>query len=88
VPGIPSDAKYQVTIQWTESGAAQMYYTLTPPSANPGTSVPTWLWSKADQPGRQYNWSVRVVRAATDGKGGELLIALSPQSTARVFYWH
>ena len=50
--------------------------------------VPTWLWGKARQPERQYQWSVRAAHLSTDGQGGELIIPLSPDSEIRTFYWN
>jgi hypothetical protein len=50
--------------------------------------MPLWLYGKADQPARQYTWSVRVVQAVTDGQGGQKDILLSPSSSARVLYWN
>ena len=56
----------------------------------PATSIqmPTWLWGRADQPERRYQWFVRVIRSTTDGRGGELFIPLSPDSEIRTFYWY
>jgi LysM repeat protein len=85
VPGLPPDAQYQITIRWAENGIPQEYYWFTTALS---TRVPTWLWLKADQPSRRYTWFVTAVQLATDGKGGERVIPLSPPSPTRTFYWN
>jgi hypothetical protein len=81
---LPAGAVYRVTILWTEKGT---------PMSNPqdttatSSRAPLWLWGKADQPSRQYTWSVQIVQLATDGKGGERVIEINPPTEKRVFYW-
>jgi len=88
IQGMPTGADfgYQVVIRWTEQGVPQEY---SPPST-PLTAMPFpgWLWGRADQPLRRYEWFVRVVRLTTDGQGGEIFIPLSPASETRSFYWN
>ncbi len=83
--GLPRGAVYRLTISWVEKG--------TPISWSWDTTttslyVARWLWQRADQPARQYTWSVQIVQLATDGKGGERVIPLSPPSEKRTFYWN
>jgi LysM repeat protein len=86
VPGMSADDKYQVLISWyDEFGERREYYWFTPSIEQ---RVPTWLWGKARQPERQYQWSVRAAQLSTDGQGGELIIPLSPDSEIRTFYWN
>jgi LysM repeat protein len=82
---LPLGTVYRVTIMDTEQGVP-----VTHPFDWKTTSfpVPGWLWGKADQPAREYRWSVQVVQLATDGKGGERVIELSPPSETRTFYWN
>jgi LysM repeat protein len=84
VSGIPAAAQYQVTIEWNEGGQKQSYVWYTTSVAQ---RLPTWLWGRADQPGRSYDWFVTVVQLGTDGKGGERVLALSPPSSTRAFEW-
>jgi hypothetical protein len=82
---LPLGTVYRVTITNSEQGV---------PVAHPfdwkttSFPVPGWLWGKADQPARQYQWFVQVVQLTTDGKGGERVIELSPPSEIRTFYWN
>jgi hypothetical protein len=87
VPGLPSDAQYQVEFRWTSGGAAASAYVRVPASST-GTAVPGWIYLQADQPARKYTWWVQAVRVTTDGKGGEKVTALSPPSEIRTFYWN
>jgi hypothetical protein len=82
--GLPLGAVYRVTITATEQGVL-----VTHPFDWKTTSfpVPSWLWGKADQPARQYQWFVQVIQLVTDGKGGERVIELSPPSEIRTFHW-
>ena len=81
-----ADDKYQVVISWyDEFGERREYFWFTPSIEQ---RVPTWLWGKARQPERQYQWSVRAAHLSTDGQGGELIIPLSPDSEIRTFYWN
>jgi LysM repeat protein len=82
---LPLGTVYRVTISDTEQGAP---VTRTFDWKATSFPVPPWLWGKADQPARQYNWSVQVVQLATDGKGGERVIELSPPSETRTFFWN
>ncbi len=86
VEGIPFGAQYQVTIRWVEQGApveySELYTTAT------SIRMPGWLFGRADQPARQYSWSVRVVQTTTDGQGGQKVILLSPSSATHVLYWN
>ena len=86
VEGMPFGAQYQVTIRWVEQGApveySELYTTAT------SIRMPGWLFARADQPARQYSWSVRVVQTTTDGQGGQKVILLSPSSTTNVLYWN
>jgi LysM repeat protein len=84
VPNVPSDAQYQVTVEWIEGGQKNNYVWYTTSTAQ---RLPTWLWGRADQPTRRYNWFVTVVQVGTDGKGGERVLELSPSSAARWFEW-
>jgi hypothetical protein len=72
-------------MRWVAQGVPQEYYWFTTVT---GTSVPTWLWGKADQPDRKYTWFVRAVQVTTDGQGGERIIPLSPASSTRALYWN
>ena len=85
VPGMSADDRYQVIIRWIEQGAPQEWSHLLT-----GTEIqaPPWLWGRADQPERRYQWFIRAVRSTTDGQGGELVIPLSPASEIRTFYWN
>lgn len=85
VPGMPEGALYQVTVQYMEGGQKRSD-SLTP-TASTGQRFPPWLFGRADPPGRRFSWSVSVVQMATDGKGGELAIPLSPPSAPRSFEW-
>lgn len=84
VSGMGPADQYQIVVTWVEQGAPMEHRWFTTAT---GTRVPPWLWGKADQPARKYTWTVQVVRVTTDGKGGELVIPLSPPSPPRVFYW-
>lgn len=84
VPGMDATAQYQIIMRWVEQGAPQEHHWVTTATS---TRVPLWLWSKADQPARQYTWFVRVVTVTTDGQGGERIIPLSLPSATRVIYW-
>jgi LysM repeat protein len=86
VPGMAADDRYQVIIRWKEQGARQE----TPDLFTTALSiqVPPWLWGRADQPEREYQWFIRAVRRTTDGQGGERVIPLSPDSEIRTFYWN
>ncbi len=84
--GIPPGAGYRVSIRWTEQGAPMEY--LVPITTATSIRMPAWLFGKADQPARQYFWSVRVVRPGTDGQGNEKDVLLSPSSPTRVLYWN
>jgi LysM repeat protein len=81
---LPTGAIYRVTLQWLNKGTM-----MTDRQDTTATSIraPLWLWGEADQPGRQYTWSVQMVQLATDGKGGERIIPLNPPSEKRTFYW-
>ena len=84
--GLPAGAVYRVTFEWTEGGVPVNH---TPPgTTSTSMRVPLWLFGKADQPARQYHWSVQVVQVTTDGKGGERVIELSPPSPRWIFYWN
>ncbi len=83
--GLPRGAVYRLTITWTEKGVPQSYPWDTMASS---LRAAGWLWGRADQPARQYTWSVQIVQLATDGKGGERPIPLSPPSERRTFYWN
>jgi LysM repeat protein len=85
VPGIPSGAQYQVTIEYLEGG--QKRRDSMPPTASTVQRFPLWLFGRADLPGRRYTWYVTVVQMQTDGKGGELAVPLSPPSAKRSFEW-
>lgn len=86
VQGMPFGAQYQVTIRWVEQGSpveySELYTTAT------SIRMPGWLFARADQPARQYSWSVRVVQTTTDGQGGQKIILLSPSSATHVLYWN
>lgn len=86
VDGMPFDADYQISIRWVEQGAPMEYSDLYTNATS--IRMPGWLFGKADQPARQYSWSVRVVTTTTDGQGGRKNILLSPSSVTRVFYWN
>ena len=86
VPGMTADDRYQVVIRWIEQGALQEKSDLFTPATS--IQMPTWLWGRADQPERRYQWFVRPVRLSTDGKGGELVSPLGPPSPTRGFYWN
>jgi hypothetical protein len=79
-----ADMQFQVVVRWEEQGAPQEHWWATTAT---GSRVPTWLYLRADQPGRKYTWFVRIVQVTTDGQGGELVIPLSPPSGVRNFYW-
>jgi LysM repeat protein len=85
VPGMPAGGLYQVTVEYVEGG--QKRIDSLPATASTGQRFPPWLYGRADLPGRQYTWYVTVVRMATDGKGGEIAIPLSPPSAPRSFGW-
>ena len=85
VDGMGIDSEYQVVVAWVEQGVPREHRWFWKTT---GSQVPLWLWGKADQPGRKYTWHVRVVQVTTDGKGGELVIPLSPDSQSFVFYWN
>jgi LysM repeat protein len=86
VPGMTADDRYQVVMRWIEQGALQeksdFFTTAT------SIQMPPWLWGRADQPERRYQWFVRPVRLSTDGQGGELVHPLGPASPTRTFYWN
>jgi hypothetical protein len=82
---LPLGTVYRVTISDTEQGIP---VTRTFDWKATSFPVPPWLWGKADQPARQYQWFVQVVQLATDGKGGERVIELSPPSETRTFFWN
>ena len=82
---LPLGTVYRVTITDTEQGVPVTHTFDWKATSFP---VPPWLWGKADQPARQYQWSVQVVQLATDGKGGERVIELSPPSETRTFFWN
>jgi LysM repeat protein len=86
VPGMTADDRYQVVIRWIEQGALQEKSDLFTTATS--IQMPPWLWGRADQPDRKYQWFIRVVRLATDGKGGEVVIPLSPTSPTRTLYWN
>ena len=85
VPGMPAGALYQVTVEYSEGG--QRRSDPFPPTAFTGQRFPPWLFGRADLPGRWYTWYVTVVRMATDGKGGEVALPLSPPSVSRTLSW-
>ena len=62
-----ADDRYQVVIRWIEQGALQEKSDLFTPATS--IQMPPWLWGRADQPERRYQWSVRPVRLGTDGRG-------------------
>ncbi len=86
VAGIPFGAQYQVSIRWMEQGSPMEYSELYTTATS--IRMPEWLFAKADQPARQYSWSVRVVQTTTDGQGGQKDILLSPSSATQVLYWN
>jgi LysM repeat protein len=86
VPGMAADDRYQVGIRWIEQGALQEKSDLFTPATS--IQMPTWLWGRADQPERRYQWFVRPVRLSTDGRGGELVSPLGPISPIRTLYWN
>lgn len=86
VPGMPFGAQYQVTIRWIEQGSPVEYSDLYTTATS--IRMPGWLFARADQPARQYSWSVRVVQTTTDGQGGQKVILLSPSSATHVLYWN
>jgi len=86
VPGMIADDKYQVGMRWIEQGALQEKSDLFTTATS--IQVPLWLWGRADQPERRYQWFVRPVRLATDGQGGELVIPLGPTSPTHNFFWN
>jgi LysM repeat protein len=86
VPGMAADDRYQVVIRWIEQGALQEKSDLFTPATS--IQMPTWLWGRADQPERRYQWFVRPVRLSTDGRGGELVSPLGPTSPIRTLYWN
>ena len=81
VPGMTADDRYQVVIRWIEQGALQEKSDLFTPATS--IQMPPWLWGRADQPERRYQWFVRPVRLSTDGQGGELVSPLGPTSPIR-----
>jgi hypothetical protein len=83
---LPAGAQYQVLIRWTEGGAPMEYSDMRTTAKS--IRMPLWLYAKADQPARQYAWSVRVVQSVTDGQGGQKDVLLSPSSASRVLYWN
>jgi LysM repeat protein len=85
VPGMPAGALYQVAVEYLQGG--QRRTEVLQPTASTGQRFPPWLYGAADQPGRRFTWYVTVVRMTTDGKGGELAVALSPPSARRSFEW-
>jgi hypothetical protein len=82
---LPLGTVYRVTITATEQGVPMTHTFDWKATSFP---VPRWLWGLADQPARQYQWFVQVVQLATDGKGGERVIELSPPSETRTFFWN
>ena len=86
VPGMAADDRYQVVIRWIEQGALQEKSDLFTPATS--IQMPPWLWGRADQPERRYQWFVRPVRLSTDGRGGELVSPLGPTSPIRTLYWN
>ena len=83
---LPAGAQYQVLIRWNEAGAPMEYADMRTTAKS--IRMPLWLYGKADQPSRQYAWSVRVVQSVTDGQGGAKDVLLSPTSAPRVLYWN
>jgi LysM repeat protein len=83
---LPAGAQYQVLLRWSEGGAPMEYSDMRTTAKS--IRMPLWLYGKADQPSRQYTWSVRVVQSVTDGQGGQKDILLSPSSASRVLYWN
>jgi LysM repeat protein len=83
--GLPPGAEYRVSIQYLSGGVPQQQWWNTTAL---GMQVPSGIWGAADQPSRQYEWSVQAVQMTTDGKGGERVIPLSPYSASRTFEWH
>lgn len=83
---LPPGAQYQVLIRWTEGGAPMEYTDMRTTAKS--IRMPLWLYGKADQPSRQYTWSVRVTQTITDGQGGQKDVLLSPASASRVLYWN
>ena len=81
-----AEDRYQVIIRWIEQGALQEKSDLFTPATS--IQMPTWLWGRADQPERRYQWLVRPVRLSTDGQGGELVSPLGPSAPTRAFYWN
>jgi hypothetical protein len=81
---LPVGAVYRVTFQWINKGAPMIHHQDTTATS---IRAPLWLWGEADQPARQYFWSVQIVQLTTDGKGGERVIPLNPPSEKRTFYW-
>jgi LysM repeat protein len=87
VPGIPADAAYQIEFRWLNNGVTDGTHARVP-STSTDASAPTWIYLRADQPGRRYTWWVRAVQVATDGQGGERVVDLSLPSETRAFYWN
>jgi LysM repeat protein len=85
VPGIPSGAKYRITLRYLAGGVQQLRYWDTPLTS---IGVAPDVWGHADQPARQHTWFVTVIQVTTDGKGGELVIPLSQPSQPRTFTWN
>lgn len=83
---LPAGAQYQVLIRWNEGGVPMEYADMR--TTGKSIRMPLWLYGKADQPARQYSWSVRVAQSVTDGQGGQKDLLLSPASSARVLYWN
>lgn len=82
VPELPSNAQYQVTLEWAEKGVPQKYAWITPMT---DWKVPPDFWQRATG---QYSWTVAAVHGAPDGKGGETFVPLSPPSAPRSFAWN
>jgi LysM repeat protein len=86
VPGMIAEDRYQVVMRWSEQGALQEKSDLFTTATS--IQVPLWLWGRADQPERRYQWFVRPVRLTTDGQGGERVIPLGPPSPTQNFFWN
>jgi LysM repeat protein len=82
VDGLPPGALYRVKIQYLSGGVPQeRFFDVTGLSLQ----VPGALWNQADQPGRQYTWSVTVMQP---GAGGASAIPLSQPSVTYGSAWH
>jgi LysM repeat protein len=84
VAGMPVDARYMVTIRYTQNGV---------PIESEKTTTATQmrfpaLYLLADQPDRKYTWFVTVVQPTTDGKGNEINQPLSAPSTPHTLTWN